>query len=120
MYCDYRIHPYINSILFVSISITVVTTKLWKSNYSPYQEELYRKICDFKGNVFTPLGYRKIAHILNNEGYKTPRGSIFKNNHVHSIYKKGNNRKERMEREEISLVLSKLIIRQIKVIKIII
>jgi len=51
VFCDYRIHPYINSILFVSITFTVVTTKLWKSNYSPYQEELYKKICDFKDDI---------------------------------------------------------------------
>lgn len=109
MFCDYRIHPYINSILFVSILFTVVTTKLWKSNYSQYQEELYKKICDFKGNVFTPLGYRKIAQILNKEGYKTPRNTVFKNTHVFSIYKKGNIRKERMEREDIVEVLDTLV-----------
>ena len=45
--------------------------------------------------------YRKISQILNKEGLKTPRGSIFKNNHVHSIYKKGNIREERMKREDI-------------------
>ena len=109
MFCDYRIHPYIRSILFVSIRYTVVTTKLWKSNYSPYQEEIYKKICDLKDDVFTPLGYRKIAQLLNKEGYKTPRNSVFKNNHVFSIYKKGNIRKERMEREDIVEVLDTLV-----------
>lgn len=109
MFCDYRIHPYINCILFVSISFTVISTKLWKSNYSSYQEGLYKKICDLRGNVFTRLGYRKIAVILNKEGYKTPRGSIFKNNHVHSIYKKGNIRKERIEREDIVEILDILV-----------
>ena len=109
MFCDSHIHPYISSILFVSISFTVVTTKLWKSNYSSYQEELYKKICDFKGDVFTPLGYRKIAQILNKEGYKTPRGSIFKNNHVHSIYNKGNIRKERIEKSDVVEVLDNLV-----------
>tara|TARA_B110000240_G_scaffold187126_1_gene224452 strand:- start:5 stop:310 length:306 start_codon:yes stop_codon:yes gene_type:complete len=64
VFCDYRIHPYINCILFVSISFTVISTKLWKSNYSPYQEELYKKIGDLKDNVFTPLGYRKIFWIF--------------------------------------------------------
>jgi len=32
---------------------------------------------------------------------KTPRGSTFKNNHIHSIYKKGKIREERMSREDI-------------------
>jgi len=109
VFCDYRIHPYINCILFVSITFTVISTNLWKSNYSSYQEELYKKIYDLKSNVFTPVGYRKIALILNNEGYKTPRGSIFKNNHVHSIYKKGNIRKERIEREDIVEILDILV-----------
>ena len=53
-------------------------------------------------NIFLPLfGYRKISQILNGEGLKTPRGSIFKNNHVHSIYKKGLIREERMNRKDI-------------------
>ena len=78
-------------------------------NYSSFQEELYNKICDFKCDVFTSLGYRKISQILNNEGYKTPRNSIFKNTHVFSIYKKGNIRKERMEREDIVEVLDTLV-----------
>lgn len=109
MFCDYRVHPYINSILFVSISVSVITTKLWKSNYSSYQEELYKKICDLKDNVFTPLGYRKKAQLLNKEGYKTPRNSVFKNTHVFSIYKKGNIRKMRMERKDIVEVLDTLV-----------
>ena len=87
----------------------MITTKLWKSNYSLYQEEIYHKICDLKDDVFTPLGYRKIAHLLNKEGYKTPRYSIFKNTHVFSIYKKGNIRRERMERKDIVDVLDTLV-----------
>ena len=43
----------------------------------------------------------KISKIFNEEGLKTPRGSIFKNNHVHSIYKKGKIREERINREDI-------------------
>ena len=49
----------------------------------------------------TPIGHRKISQILNGEGLKTPRGSLFKNNHVHSIYKKGKIREERINREDI-------------------
>ena len=54
-----------------------------------------------KRNLLTPIGHRKISQILNGEGLKTPRGSLFKNNHVHSIYKKGLIREERMNREDI-------------------
>tara|TARA_B110000881_G_C18398456_1_gene424700 strand:+ start:275 stop:403 length:129 start_codon:yes stop_codon:yes gene_type:complete len=32
---------------------------------------------------------------------KTPHGSIFMNNHINSIYKKGMIREERMNREDI-------------------
>ena len=109
MFCDYRVHPYINSILFVSICFTVTSTKLWKSNYSQYQVDLFDKISKFKGDVFTPLNYKKIAELLNNEGYKTPRGSIFRNNHVFSIYKKGMIRKERLERKDVVEVQDTLV-----------
>ena len=56
---------------------------------------------NIKSVFFTPIGYRKISQIFNEEGLKTPRGSIFKNNHVHSIYKKGKIREERINREDI-------------------
>ena len=43
----------------------------------------------------------KISQIFNKEGLKTPRGNVFKNNHVHSIYKKGLIRVERVNRLDI-------------------
>ena len=49
----------------------------------------------------TPIGSRKISQIFNNEGLKTPRGTVFKNSHVHSIYKKGKIREERMNGEDM-------------------
>ena len=74
---------------------------MWESNYSEYQQFLYNRICKYKDNNVTPVGFRKISKIFNDEGLKTPRGSIFKNNHVHSIYKKGKIREERINREDI-------------------
>jgi hypothetical protein len=50
------------------------------------------------------LGYRRISKIFNKEGLKTPRGMIFKNTHVHSIYKKGKLREERINREDIVII----------------
>ena len=82
-------------------SVSITTTKLWESNYSDYQQYLFNRICKYKECFLTPIGYRKISQIFNEEGLKTPRGSIFKNNHVHSIYKKGKIREERMKREDI-------------------
>ena len=93
-------HPYsIKWMLRFSISIT--TTQLWGSNYTEYQQYLFNRICKYKEDILTPIGYRKISQIFNEEGLKTPRGSIFKNNHVHSIYKKGKIREERINREDI-------------------
>ena len=87
--------------LIVSFSVSIITTKLWESNYSEYQQYLFNRICEYKESFVTPIGYRKISKIFNEEGLKTPRGSIFKNNHVHSIYKKGKIREERVNREDI-------------------
>ena len=59
---------------------------------SDYQNLLHDKIKELHDSG---LGYRRIAYWLNDNGYKTPRGFEFKNNHVLSILKK---RKLRMER----------------------
>ena len=87
--------------LLVSFSISITTTKLWESNYSEYQQYLFNRICGYKEDFLTPIGYRKISQIFNEERLKTPSGSIFKNNHVHSIYKKGKIREEKINREDI-------------------
>ena len=77
---------------------------MWESNYSEYQQYLYNRICEYKSHFLTPLGYGRISKIFNKEGLKTPRGMIFKNNHVHSIYKKGKLREERINREDIVII----------------
>ena len=74
---------------------------MWTSSYSDYQQFLFDKIKGLKDDFLTPICYRKISKLLNGEGLKTPRGNVFKNNHVHSIYKKGLIRKERMNRKDI-------------------
>ncbi len=79
----------------------MTTTKLWESHYSEYQQYLFNRICEYKESFVTPIGYRKISQIFNEEGLKTPRGSTFKNNHIHSIYKKGKIREERINRKDI-------------------
>ena len=93
----------------VKFSLSIITTNLWESNYTEYQQYLFNRICEYKEKSLTPIGYRKISQILNEEGLKTPRGSIFKNNHVHSIYKKGKIREERMNREDIVEVSNPII-----------
>lgn len=87
--------------LLVTFSISIRTTHLWSSSYSDYQQYLFDRIRGFKEHFLTPIGYRKISKIFNKEGLKTPRGSMFRNNHVHSIHKKGLIREERINRVDI-------------------
>ena len=87
--------------LVIKFSVTITTTKVWNSNYSEYQQYLFNRICKYKEDILTPIGYRKISQIFNDEGLKTPRGNVFKNNHVHSIYKNGKIREERINRKDI-------------------
>ena len=62
---------------------------------------MYYRICQLRDKSVTPIGYKMISQTFNKEGLKTPRGNLFKNNHVHSIYKKGKIREERINREDI-------------------
>ena len=87
--------------MVVRFSVSITTTKLWESNYSKYQQYLFDRIREYKDNCVTPIDYIKISQIFNKEGLKTPRGSMFRNNHVHSIHKKGLIREERVNREDI-------------------
>jgi len=82
-------------------TISVTTTKLWESNYSEYQQFLFNKIKSFKESILTPLGYRRISKILNDEGLLTSRKTPFTNTKVFSIYQKGLKREERMNRKDI-------------------
>ena len=85
----------------VKFSLSIITTNLWESNYSEYQQYLFNRICEYKENNVTPIGYRKISKIFNDEGLKTPRNTDFSNSKVHSMYKKGKIREERVNREDI-------------------
>ncbi|MFT4696563.1 MAG: hypothetical protein ACI8RY_001740 [Urechidicola sp.] len=87
--------------MFVKFSVLITTTKLWESNYSEYQQYLFDRICSYKIDFVTPIDFVKISQIFNKEGLKTPRGNVFRNNHVHSIYKKGLIRVERVNRLDI-------------------
>ena len=87
--------------LIVKFSISITTTKLWESNYSEDQQYLFNRICEYKENNVTPIGYRKISKIFNEEGLKTPRNTEFSNSKVYSMYKKGKVREERINRKDI-------------------
>lgn len=87
--------------MVVSFSVSIITTKLWDSNYSEYQKYLYQRICGYKEDFLTPIGYRKISQILNEEGLLSPMGRLFTNVIVFGIYNKGKIREERVTREDI-------------------
>ena len=93
-------HPYPIKWM-LSFSVSIITTNLWESNYSEYQQYLFDRICGYKENILTPIGYRKISKIFNDEGLKTPRNTDFSNSKVHPMYKKGKIREERVNREDI-------------------
>jgi len=62
---------------------------------------LYQRICGYKEDFLTPIGYRKISQILNDEGLLSPMGRPFTNVIVFGIYKKGKIREKRVTREDI-------------------
>ena len=70
----------------VKFSLSIITTTLWESNYSDYQQYLFNRICEYKENFLTPNGYRKISKIFNDEGLKTPRNTEFTNSKVPSDF----------------------------------
>ena len=86
----------INGNQYLNIKITTKSQLLQSSysHYNSYQKFLYNLILTLKDKG---LGYRKISHYLNKNGYKTPRGHSFINSSVSSIFSKGNIRKERIE-----------------------
>ena len=93
--------------ILVSFNLVVKSSNLTKSShYNTYQHKLYRLIKFLKEE--RGIGYRRISHILTEKGYRSVRtNSFLKNNYIHSIYKKGKVREERINREfdsEISVV----------------
>ena len=86
----------INGNQYLNIKITTKSQLLQSSysHYNSYQKFLYNLILTLKDKG---LGYRKISHYLNKNGYKTPRGHSFINSSVSSIFSKGNIRKERIK-----------------------
>ena len=64
--------------------------------YSVYQQSLYDKITSLREKE---INFVQIANWLNTKGYKTPRGRIFRNNHVHSIVKKRRKRLDIIQKE---------------------
>ena len=79
------------------MSVDLVSSNLWVSAYSPYQQELFDIITKFheKDN----LNFKQISDWLIENGYKTPRGKTFTHSHCWSIYNKKNKSIDRFNRE---------------------
>jgi hypothetical protein len=82
-----------------SFTINITTSKLTKtSHYSKRQQKLYDKIKELK--EVEGLSYRKISEKLEKLRYRSVRsGKVLKPNYIFSIYKKGEIREERINRE---------------------
>ena len=72
------------------------TSNLWFAPYSNHQQVLYDTVSDFRDKGWT---FEKIADWLNNNGYKSARGKVFRSSHVHSIIKKKRLRDQRISKE---------------------
>ena len=87
-----NVTEYLNEwVLFqiLSFDLTQSSQNLRTTRYSKYQYDLYTKITYLQKQG---MNYVEIVNWLNRNKYKTPRGHIFKNNHVHYIMKKRGNR----------------------------
>ena len=70
--------------VFISFTIKITVSHLRKIRYSPYQHELWNICNSMREEGATFLS---IAKHLNENGYKSARGKLFKNSHIHSILK---------------------------------
>ncbi|GJL85769.1 MAG: hypothetical protein DHS20C02_15440 [Micavibrio sp.] len=86
---------------YAVFDLIIRTNKLAVSRYSPYQIQLHSMILKMKNEGHS---YNAIADFLNKNGFKTPRGKLFRNAHAHSILKKKNIRDQRLEREYPSVI----------------
>ena len=89
-YFGYGVLPYLHFTLSLS------SPNLLTPVYSVYQQSLYDKITSLREKG---INFVQIANWLNTKGYKTPRGRIFRNSHVHSIVKKRRNRLDIIQKE---------------------
>ena len=72
--------------VYFVFTLKLRATHLLRSPYSDYQQFLYNTITDYLEKGWN---YKQIADWLNDKGYKTLRGKKFRNNHTHSIVKRG-------------------------------
>ena len=82
---------------YLCFTVSVRTNKFalkQLDRYSPEQEEVFQKI---KSLHESGLGYRKIAHHLNENGLTTHKGKEWGGNSVYSVLKRYREREERLQ-----------------------
>ena len=82
---------------YLCFSVSVRTNKFALKHldrYSPEQEEVFQKI---KSLHESGLGYRKIAHHLNEKGLTTHKGKKWGGNSVYSVLKRHKQREKRLD-----------------------
>ena len=79
------------------MTVDLTCSYLWTSPYSVYQQELYSLI--FQLHDDDGWDFKRISDWLNGNGYKSPRGKVFKEGHVWSIYIKKQRSIQRFSRE---------------------
>ena len=72
-------------VTYLTFDVNLRTSDLWVAPYSSHQQFLYDTVSDFRDKGWT---FEKIADWLNDNGYKSARGKVFRSSHVHSIIKK--------------------------------
>ena len=89
--------------LKISFTLSIENCNLNISNYTRYQQKLYRLIKFMKEN--RGIGYKRISHVMTERGYRSVRTkSILKSNFIFSIYQKGKLREERLKRKYKSTI----------------
>ncbi len=92
-----------NFFLKISFTLSVENCNLNITNYTRYQQKLYRLIKFMKEN--RGIGYKRISHIMTEKGYGSVRTkSILKPNFIFSIYQKGKLREDRLNRKPKSTI----------------
>ena len=82
---------------YLCFTVSVKTNRFalkHQNKYSPEQEKMFQKI---KSLHESGLGYRKIAHHLNENGLTTHKGKQWGGNSVYSVLKRHKEREERLE-----------------------
>jgi hypothetical protein len=89
---------------FLTMVLEITSPNLWMSPYSDHQQTLFG-IIQHKHEV-EGMNFVQISDWLNENHFKTPRGKVFTQSHVWSIYTKKKRSIQRFSRENETQVVS--------------